>query len=235
MSESHSDKLVLIVEDDESIRKSILAWLRNSVHGFAVMSANNGKLALAQIQRHRPDLIVSDVRMPEMDGLELLLQCRRSFPEIRFILMSAFGDDKLEQESRQRGAIRFLHKPLDLAQLDSIIAELLSQEQACAKDGFLHGISIPGFVQLLNLEKQSLLLQVTRPDGTRGSLAFRRGELVHAVVGEKSGEAAAYDILAWQEADLVIDRDARPARYTIETSLPALIMEAMRLQDEHGK
>jgi CheY-like chemotaxis protein len=230
-----SDKLVLLVEDEESLLKGMQAWLCDNQAGYAVLSASDGTRGLKLIEQHRPDLVVTDIRMPGMNGLELLLACRRKYPDTRFILMSAYGTKEIEERSRSYGAVQFLHKPVDLPYLEQTIIDVLGSGPACEPGGFLSGISVPGFVQLLNIERQTLALNLQKKDGGSGTLFFADGELVHAVRGDTAGEAAALVLLAWEQADMVIDCGRAPDARTIGKPLSFLLMESMRTKDEGSK
>jgi CheY-like chemotaxis protein len=230
-----SDKLVLLVEDEESLLKGMQAWLRDNQAGYAVLSASDGAQGLKLIEQHRPDLVVTDIRMPGLNGLELLLACRKKYPDTRFILMSAYGTKEIEERSLSYGAVVFLHKPVDLPHLEQTIIDVLGTGPACEPGGFLSGISVPGFAQLLNIERQTLALNLSRKNGASGVLYFADGELVHAVHGETVGEAAAMDMLAWDQADMVIDCGKAPDDRTIEKPLSFLLMESMRAKDEEMK
>jgi Response regulator containing CheY-like receiver domain and AraC-type DNA-binding domain len=230
-----TDKLMLLVEDEPVLLDGIQAWLRDNEHGFALISARDGKKALELIDRYRPDVVVSDLRLPGMDGLELLLACRRQHPQMHFVVMSAFGTSELEELSRRYGAVRFLHKPVDLALLEQTITEVLSQHCDQSRAGYLSGISVIGFVQLLNLERQTLSLELHHPDARTGTLFLQSGDLVHAEIGDRSGLDAARELLAWEGAEIVIDRTPRAISRTIEDTLSHLILKMAHAKDEAGR
>jgi CheY-like chemotaxis protein len=229
------NKLVLLVEDDEPLLAGMQAWLRDNQYGYAVMAARDGEQALALIERYRPDLVISDLRLPVMDGLQLLLACRRRWPQLRFVVMSAFGTPDLEDRSRRSGAVRFLHKPIDMPALEQTIAEVLQQDSDAHRSGFVHGISVPGFVQLLSVERKTVALVLRRPDADPGTLYLDDGALVHASHAGRRGEPAALALLAWEDAEMELDEQARAPERTITQPLPGLIMEALRRRDEAGR
>lgn len=230
-----SDRLVLLVDDETSILEGMHAWLRDNQAGFAVMGASDGVEALELVKKHKPDLIVSDVRMPRMDGLELLLVCRRTYPEIGFILMSAHSVAEIERRSMLYGAVRFLHKPVDLPMLEETIVQVLHDMPAAEPGTYLKGISVPGFTQLLNMEHQTGSLLVSRQDGASATLFFDEGTLVHAVAGELTGEPAAMEALGWDEVDMILQRDRPAPVRSIDKPLNFLLMESMRHKDEAGR
>ena len=100
---------ILIVDDDESLRESLALVL--SAEGYEVVCAADAEAALSQLDVSTPELVLCDLRMPGMDGLELLPQLVRRLPEATVILMSAFGTAELAIEAMKRGAYDYLAKP----------------------------------------------------------------------------------------------------------------------------
>jgi DNA-binding NtrC family response regulator len=106
---------VLVVDDDATIRVALRDALTSA--GFQVTLAEGATAALAQVAQSRPDVVLSDVRMPEVTGLELLHLLRERLPDVAVILMTAFDDMPTVVEAMRHGAVDFLVKPLDLDEL----------------------------------------------------------------------------------------------------------------------
>lgn len=119
-------RTVLIVDDSKSIRRVIGDALAQA--GFQVLSAENGKLALEIMKDIRPDLILSDLNMPVMDGFEFckIIRTDAALSEIPFIIMSAAGDRATMRRMLQQGASAFLVKPFNIDQLVITAEKLLS-------------------------------------------------------------------------------------------------------------
>src|SRR5215510_11153817 len=100
---------VLIVDDDESLRESLELVL--AAEGFEVLGAADASGALERVEASAFDVILCDVRMPGMDGMELLPQLARRMPGSTVIMMSAYGSDDLAIEAMSRGAYDYLTKP----------------------------------------------------------------------------------------------------------------------------
>jgi two-component system response regulator HydG len=115
---------ILVVDDDARIRTSLSEALSDDVTD--VHTADSGEAALSAIGRRSPDLVVADVRMPGMDGLELLRVLRERVPDVAVILMTAFDDLPTVVRAMREGAIDFLVKPIDLDQLQEIIGKLFA-------------------------------------------------------------------------------------------------------------
>jgi DNA-binding NtrC family response regulator len=119
---------ILIVDDDESLRESLQLVL--SAEGYEAVCVADAEAALHQLEISTPELVLCDLRMPGMDGMELLPQLVRRLPEATVILMSAYGTAELAIEAIKRGAYDYLAKPLDFPRLAKALddlAELFSQ------------------------------------------------------------------------------------------------------------
>lgn len=104
---------ILIIDDEWTIQLALQARL--SAHGFSVQLASDGPSGLLAAQQYRPDVILLDLRMPDMDGFEVLRRLR-SAPEtssIPVIILTANIQDSVKQQARSAGGARFLTKPFE--------------------------------------------------------------------------------------------------------------------------
>jgi two-component system response regulator AtoC len=100
---------VLIVDDEESMRHLLSVILRD--HGYEARAVSNGEDALKELQAREYDLVLSDVRMPRMGGLELLREIQRLHPDLTVIVMSAYGTHDTAIEAMKAGAYDYISKP----------------------------------------------------------------------------------------------------------------------------
>ncbi|MYE88363.1 sigma-54-dependent Fis family transcriptional regulator [Candidatus Poribacteria bacterium] len=122
----NADKLILVVDDDAPIRVSLERILKRD--GYAIQTAADGESAL-EIIRHQPvNLILADLRMPNMDGLQLLKAAKILSPEIEVILMTAYGEVDTAVEAMQAGAYHFIQKPLKRSEILLTIARALEKQ-----------------------------------------------------------------------------------------------------------
>ncbi len=122
---------ILVVEDEKSMRDLLALMLRKE--GYAVETAESAVLAGQRIERDSPyDLLISDISMPEMSGLELLRRSRRASPATEVILMTAFGSKQTAIEALNEGACYYVEKPFDLDEVRTVVRKTLQQKQlAC--------------------------------------------------------------------------------------------------------
>ena len=120
-------KRILIVDDDADIRESLPGGLSGS--GAEIDTAKDGEEALAKVAEAPPDIVLTDVRMPGMDGLELLRLLRDRAPSVDVVLMTAFDDMPTVVTGMREGARDFLVKPLDLHDLRRVIGEVFEDRR----------------------------------------------------------------------------------------------------------
>jgi DNA-binding NtrC family response regulator len=116
---------LLIVDDDPTVRESLADALERP--NLRVSTAGDGEEALALLGGDRPDLVLTDVRMPGMDGVELLRRIRQRVPSAQVILMTAHDDMPSVVAAMREGAREFLVKPLDLAELRALVDRTLAE------------------------------------------------------------------------------------------------------------
>ena len=127
MEESHR---ILIVDDEPDLEPLVLQRMRRKIRSgqFSFLFARNGIEALERLTAHPDvDIVISDINMPEMDGLTLLEQIRKVDPNIRAIIVSAYGDMKNIRTAMRRGAVDFITKPIDFDDFEETIERTVIQ------------------------------------------------------------------------------------------------------------
>jgi response regulator RpfG family c-di-GMP phosphodiesterase len=119
---------VLLVEDDESIRDSLGRYLGH--FGHRVTTATNGREGLAHLVRSRCDVVISDVMMPEMNGIAFLDEARKARPDVAVVLITGYTDLKIAIEAMKKGAADFLTKPFPFDALRKVLAGVSRRESS---------------------------------------------------------------------------------------------------------
>jgi DNA-binding response OmpR family regulator len=127
MNDATTPATILVVEDDNQFRSFLEEYLELS--GYTVISANNGRVGHELYRSRRPDILLTDISMPEKDGLELIREIKREFPKARIIAISGdfkgFSDIFLEVASLFR-ADAMLRKPFEMHVLKAEIERLMN-------------------------------------------------------------------------------------------------------------
>ncbi len=117
--------ILLIVDDEEEIRENLSDFAE--FKGFRVLQAGNGLRALAILEEEKPDLIISDLMMPEMGGIQLLQEFQNRGIEIPVVIMTAFGTMEYAIDAMKNGAADFLTKPIDLTYMLKVVSKILER------------------------------------------------------------------------------------------------------------
>jgi CheY-like chemotaxis protein len=244
---------LLFIDDDPLLRRAYARILR--VRGWTVDEATDGRDALARIGTQAFDVIVSDISMPQMDGLEFLAIVHATDPDLPVILLT--GDPRIETAVRavERGAFRYLIKPVDIDTLDDAarLAARFYQATARMPDSatrarvrasrteVIRGVNgtfgsdgevrLPEIVQLLAGTRRTGILRISHSAVT-GEVQFLAGAIVDARCAERRGETAFYEVLAAETGEFSFDPAFAPETRTIERSSESLLLEAMLRLDE---
>ena len=127
---------ILLVDDDVSLLK--LLGMRLESRGYRVTTAESGREALKRLDVARPDLVLSDLRMDEMDGLALFQELQRRMPGLPVILLTAHGSIPDAVSATRQGVFGFLTKPVDRDELFSAIDDALAQRSTSGSEGNEH-------------------------------------------------------------------------------------------------
>ncbi len=220
-------KTVLVVDDEQLFLRTVADGFSAMAGRVTLLTAPNGRAAMTILESCPADLVVTDLKMPEMDGFELIAYLSRAHPEVPVIVMSAFGTPEIEKRLDSHGVSHFLDKPIDFPALAARVFEALD----ASASGHLSGVSLATFLQMIEADRKTCSVRV-RSNGQLGQLHFRKGEIVDAQAGSLQGDAAALFIVCWDqpEIELVSGRVAGPKRTGM--TLREILMEGFRLKDE---
>lgn len=119
---------ILVVDDQLGVRRLLFETFREE--GHQVEMASNGAEALQVLKKFNPDLILMDMKMPEMNGIDTLRQIRLDDKEVKVIMMTAYGDAHNMEQVQELGVIHYISKPFDLFELRDRVREILSLSDA---------------------------------------------------------------------------------------------------------
>lgn len=222
---------VLLVDDEEALVWSLGSRLGKCRSHYSIVTANEGETALLELGREAVDLLVVDVRMPGMSGIDLVLAARSMTPDLPVIVMTAF---KTVDVNRIVGGTctNFLEKPFEF----DVFLDLVDRSLTPSR-GFSGAISVqtlPEVVQLYVLSNTSGVLSV-RHDRNLGTLWFDRGMIIHATVGSAIGEDAFYEIMSWPTGEFSMGPMPTQPQRSIVADWQGLLLESCRRLDERHR
>lgn len=167
---------VMFVDDEEGVR---LSWNRFlTERGFAVTTAEDGAKAISRLREDPVDVVVADLRMPGVDGLQLLQWMHDSQPETRFILLTGYGNEEVERKARELGAYEYLNKPISPEALSAIITA--ATQLKLVGEPKLAVAAAPEVVETID---PGPIVEVAQPGGLRMKVKFATRLVMAPVIG----------------------------------------------------
>ena len=222
-------KTVLVVDDEPSARTVLLEGLPRHLVGFTVASAANGAEAVTYLREHPVDVLVTDVRMPVMDGFELLAHVRKRYPNLPVVVLSTLAPEDVIEASPSLGILRVVRKPASTAE----VARHVREADADTVKGRMQGVGLGTLLDLMQRERKTCSLLV-RSGEEKGRLHFLSGELVNAYAFslDLDGEAAARHLLGLDVVTIDFERSLHNHDRRIHTPLATLLLEVATQLDE---
>lgn len=222
---------VLIVEDNPDLLKTLKRGMVKYNDKFETVAARDGAEAIAVLKKIDIALLVTDIKMPRIDGLSLLAFMKKKRPGIPCIVMTAHGTAQI-REKIQKDVLKFIEKPFLLDDLAKVIIPALNRD---APGGSLDGISIANFMQMIEMEQQTCIFEVEAPEVEKGYFYFEEGVLFDAFYGDIKGVEAALKLIPLEDVKIRfrnVSKGDKKIPRRIKEDLMSVIMEAMRLKDE---
>ncbi len=228
MMHAHSTqhRRIVLVEDDDICSRHVASALRRSFTDLDVRQTKDTAEALSLLADEASRLLITDAQTRQVDGIAVATCARERRPELPVIVLSNPSCSAASLPQLSEAA--WLEKPPRTDRLILLVERLLRTPV-----GFSGAITIeglPDLVQLLSMTHASGALHV-RYAQRHGCMWFDDGAIVDASLDALRGPSAVYEMLSWQGGTFAIERDARPARYTIDQSVTQLLLESMCRQD----
>jgi CheY-like chemotaxis protein len=221
----------VVVDDEEDLLHSLASALARARPVAEVRAFADPVRAADHLERTpRVDALITDIRMPKLDGIELLLRARRRRPGLPAVVMTAFSSPSLVSQVSSFGTVEYLDKPFSVAAFTAAIDRVLTVAAA----GFAGALAIeglPDLIQLCAFSSTTSALRIAHGEG-EGAIWFERGLVVHAERGELEGLGAFFDILSWKGGEFSVERGAVARKRSIVQKATELLIEGLRLQDE---
>jgi CheY-like chemotaxis protein len=228
-------KKILFVDDDVDLLELVKQLMsRFAGEAWEVLTASDVSKAMVLLQQRRIDLLVLDIRMPLVDGLQFLGLLRRKYPNMMKVVLTGEATDEHRVACLSSGAELFLEKPRDEGGWRAVYAMLNELAKLQPEEGFrgvLRRVGLQDVLQMECLARNSTVLQV-RAGEHNGTIYVNQGQIVHAEIGGEVGEAAFNKVLALPGGEFELRTWAEPSQKTITGSWEFLLMEAARSRDE---
>ena len=217
---------ILIIEDETALLDALSDGLGHAFSNMEVRGANSAEDALPLIMQGHPLLIISDIKLPGKSGIDFLIETRKRWPGIKFILMSAFAVLSREQ-ALARGAFRLIRKPFPLKELVNSVREAFADKSF---KGSVEGINLIDLMQLIHLGHKTTSIFIAKA----GEIYFEKGEVVHARAGELEGIQAFFELMHLGGGHFSTRSEVEAEKHTITEGFEHILLEAVKIMDEES-
>ncbi|MCC6811598.1 MAG: response regulator [Deltaproteobacteria bacterium] len=237
--------LLLIDSDAKSLRVMEVSLKKA---GFSVTTAVNGLDALEKIEINPPELVISDTKMPEMDGFELCKKLKENpkTSQLPFIFLTGQKSIEYKIKGLELGVEDYLTKPIYIKEIVTRIKIMLEKktketlekrDQKANFSGQLSDMGVVDLLQTVEIGRKTGLIRFESEQGfgSNGTIFFRNGKVVDAELGVLRGEKAIYRLLVWNDGRFEMEFMPIDRPDGIEMSTQGLLMEGMRRVDEWGR
>jgi len=238
---------LLLVDADTKSLRVLEVSLKKA--GFNVTTALSAEDALSKVETSTPDLIISETRMPEMDGLTFVrrLRDKPDCGQIPIIFLTGAADVEEKIRGLEMGVEDYLAKPIYIKELIARVKILLSKRERLSLEennrretrtkfaGQLSDIAVVDLVQTIEISRKSGVIHFKSTNGRKGAVYFRSGKVIDAELGRLTAEDAVYRLLIWSEGEFEVEFKNVRRKDVIELSSQGLLMEGMRRLDEWGR
>jgi CheY-like chemotaxis protein len=222
---------VLIVDDEETLTWSMTKTLEKDSGKYELVIANTGAEALNVLKKDPIDVVVTDIRMPDINGLELLSIIRKQYPSTKVIIMTAYGSPEVHKEATRRGSYFYLEKPFEISDIRTHILKALEEEKRGGFVGQVVDLQLIDIIQMGCLGRFTMSLSVSKGN-EEGLIYFKNGEIAHSEVGDLEGKEALFTMLEWDEGRFDSQMGISPPKQTITDRWEHLLLEGTRRLDE---
>lgn len=222
-------KRVLIVDDEEDLTWSLSKKLSKDKELFELTCLNSGREAMEILNQVPFDLVITDVRMPEVSGLELLVKIKELYSRTKVVIMTAYGTSDVQKAATERGCFSYIEKPFEINDLRQLILDALKEQKGFK--GSVADFQLSDIIQLNCLGRLTSALHIKGED-EEGTIFFQEGNIIHAQTEHSQGEPAFYHMMNWKGGEFRVLRNQAPERQTISRGWQSLLLESMRRIDE---
>jgi len=224
---------ILILDDEHDILEIYQEILARLPSQPEIHTADAGAKAIALLESEPFNLLLVDLRMPTMDGFQVLAIVRRKFPTLRVVVMTAAEDEQFRARAYAMGIDLYLEKPKtgkEIINFVDCIESMLEKEDT----GGFRGVQSKTLVDIVQLEcltQSSAILKIASATG-EGRIWIMRGEIIDAASGELLGKEAFLEMLRWKAGSFEILPNETSRPRTIFSSYENLLMETAQSLDE---
>lgn len=218
-------KNIMVVDDELTITSILYKYL--SHEGYNVKTYNSPIDAISELKRNFYPIVISDLNMPEMGGLAFLKWINENTPKTDVMLMTSFGTNQIKEMAKQRGAVNFIGKPIDLKKIKEFVNSRFNENHFT---GDVKDLSLEEFLKVfLSSNKKRLIIIKDSETDEEGIIYVFEGRIVEAEFKGLKGEKAFYEITLLNSGSFREEEWKAPEIFRINKPASYLFNEAVKI------
>jgi len=190
---------VLIADDDVQLLTILTESLEKYKDKFEIVTAKNGLEAILALQKQTFSAVITEIRMPKVNGLVLLGYLTKNFPDLPCIIITDSSSERLRRQLKKE-TVQYIEKPFRIPGLAKTILAVLERKKRFG--GKLNGVGVSGFLKYIESEQLTCVCEVSSAKHGKGYLLFNNGSLYNAMHGHLKDESAVLKMLEMEEATI---------------------------------
>ena len=221
---------ILVVDDDQVLQLTLKRKMIEFDEQFQVVQAVDGFDALQKLEDSAFSLVITDLLMPRMDGMNLISHIQKKYPDLPVIIISGVKRKDVPNIEQVDGIIAYMEKPIAVNKLLELILSTLEEE---TRGGLMHNISPTMFMQLMEMEEKTCTIRMLDNGSDEGGILYLKdGQLLDARVGSLKGTEAALRVFFWNEITVFFRHECAPRENVVNRKIQSIIMVALTAKDE---
>lgn len=234
-------KIVTLIVDDDQECTDVLKMTLSIVERLDIHTTTNAQEALGMIDILRPDILITDYRMPNHDGIELTAMARNINAVMSIILVTGMPLESLRLEAIKQGVDLIITKPIAIDEFNLQIRNIIRKIDAVdvlagrsANSVFnvnLNNVNVLEIAQMFHTLQLTGVMNLDR-DTEMAAVYFDKGKIIHARYGTTLGEDAFHEICQWNSGKCTFTQNEIPSEITITTGTTSLLLDSAKYLDE---
>jgi CheY-like chemotaxis protein len=231
---------ILVVDDDPMFDGLVVDHLTEDGE-YVVFSSRSGDQALKILEQTNVDVLITDIKMPNTDGFELVNHVRTEYPNLSVVVISGYGRPRWLDRGDDSDGIQFLEKPINFSRLKKVVRKAVYNAVPVPRDphtteermddSMLSGqaaqFPLLDMIQICCIAERTGCVTLRR-GGSESRIFLDQGEIVHAEAGGLHGAEAFYELASWDDADFVFENTVPAPEKTIFKAWESLVYEGIQ-------
>ncbi|MBN2459981.1 MAG: response regulator [Candidatus Cloacimonetes bacterium] len=224
----------LILSDNVSFLDRLGHSIPDGFFDLEIYKASNGQQAIKTLNQYPIDIVITDLKMPKVNGFDLIIHMNNHFPNTPIIVMADIAPISICKILNQDGISHYIERPFSIEAIKKSVLEVLIVKLLNPEQSIYSNISLASLMQLISTSKMTYTIY-TKSNNKVGRIYFLYGKLISAETEKNIGEDAIYELLGWKDPIILLEPTCNDVEETIKVSLIQILKKSIRALSGFGK